>query len=73
MGKFINIAKLKKGDLEKIESLEKKLGVCLLGYNINDGPDIYSLRDNELKEVQELEKLLGISLVAYKKDNSGAA
>ncbi|MDE4907659.1 hypothetical protein L0665_03410 [Methanogenium marinum] len=55
-------ASLSKGDIEKVKTVEKEMGVTLLAYEV---PTYSKLGDDDMKKIKDLEKDLGLSLVAY--------
>lgn len=57
------LSKLENDEINKIKSLEKKLGVELLGFTDID-VEIAGLNEEELQKIRDLEEDLDISLIA---------
>jgi hypothetical protein len=58
-------ASLDGGQLEALQSLEKKLGKVLLAFSCRD-VNAEKLSDEELAELKKVEEKLGLALVAVK-------
>lgn len=58
-------ANLSTDQLEKINSLEKDMNVCLVAFQEEN--KIAVLENEDINKLKELEKELGVTIVAYKK------
>ena len=59
----LKIAKLEEGDVAKIKSLEKELGVHIMA--LEPGVKFRMLSSEQLKKVQALEEELGVIMLVY--------
>ncbi len=60
---MMRIAALDKAKLTKVQTLEKKMGCCLVA--LQPAPRLARLSDAQLEQVQSAEKELGVVLLAY--------
>ncbi len=57
------LAKMTGKNLEKVQSLEKELGVVLIGYQPLEFADLSTI---QVKELQRVEKDIGATVIAYR-------
>jgi hypothetical protein len=61
-----NYAKLKKDDLNKLQTLEKQIGKIVLAYEPQGQSPYEHLSDAQIEKIRNLEKDLNVILLAYK-------
>ncbi len=59
------LANLENDKLERVQSLEKKLGKTLIAFSCRE-MSIVPLKEDELSQIKQVEKKLNLSLIAVK-------
>jgi hypothetical protein len=62
-GPRLRVAKLDKGQLTKLQTLEKKMGCCIVA--LQPEPRPARLSKPQIRSLRAVEKELGVVLVAY--------